>query len=1611
MGQEFTDYLGHAIYICVCGVDGKGVGSWDIAKKGWPDRPKESDVIKAREWVKKQFDAVIREYGMRALYDNHNLVIDYRLETHVSSPEFLAKLYNAPSVPSFIRSPNLKSDDGSIRILQENLLGKKLANERIIFAHSKSETSYAAICEMAIRSLSDWRATLHFLAMLRYVKTVSGNRLSIGEIDRSVIDRFNVHITKNKKPNLTHQMVAQLSMSARIRIILTTNFDRLIESAFEAFGRPLSDIPVGISGGLPHPDLVHGNDCLIKLHGDCHETRADFSLDSAPSEEDKRRFFHYVRGDYPNSDSSSSHRYIPSHLLVVGYSGSDRRCNDMIKYVLDSDENAKVYWICHSKRDIERLRGNFSEDDYKNGRIIATQTERPDLLLYDIYQKLNLTLPNPGVTYNFPDRVIPARSPLPEDENFWAAESDALEIESKLSEKHQDNRGAIVVIKGESGILTVIHQTFELLRGKGKNRIWMELEDFPDAATVGAEIGIGLSVQTGSLPLGHLKPLPKAIIDRPSIKEKKRTDVVRKEIVSSWKRFFSECLQELGITPGTWTVGFYGRNGAGGCSGWDAAHETWEAEQYEELQELIRGLSAAGFNVLYAPYTVEREKRDRERLELLKKLRVSPLKSIEEYETKNGSSDNLPKAAWKEICPDKTELAITETIPGENIFSHRCRYKQPKQITFESVMRNVSANILELNSEPDGRGQLGYKSKDRDRWLAGIRALYAASLFRQSRHYSSFINDGVYRCPNQFNMVRDDNDEIRHISIQNWIDRLRLQGVFYTKPGGFAWAYRDIRLGIRNIIETLHFDPRIAKAGRFLRMQNFASGCHFYIGEWYAQAHRVTRHPMPMIEGLQHFYESIRLIKDFGSPYNGKFDGGNDGEKEPIFAQRRKSLFFGSAIALLNLLKSGESSLRYWSSVPFRRSMFSVTKSEEILEEIRKSKDFVLTKDDQESTFKYADSIIDDIRRELTYIEKRISSDYRVSDIPFQKDIPFDGSLTYEFDGNYKISGSSQDIVSKLIRSDKILSKSKIEIEFRELVAELEKKNLFCLESGILELVELIHQQRTSLFEYVNYDNRKFPRQIREKIETIHFKFLLEDKQAIANPHEINLFIQSLVEWAFLYLRRAKKMFRSRAGLLSCEKQKLTEDYQSGFLTSTVFCYMAINLCRLLPPAYAECAAKEYAKAQSIYGLALGHLGRFREAYRRLGEARVICRSMSSTDGKVLLGIAELRRAEVLCLEAREYGVVLRWFVTHIGLSKLEEGLANRAAKQQNEIDCQSLSRIFGQFFEQHDFVAPKSALPTNDEIQSLCESLSKSEASKLKELHSKAVKAQETAQKEEKIPPDRKIMMENIILRRGLFSDQRSDRNHDSPDNREIAATLNRVVQAKIGDAWRCLEESRRCFSGRTHSSRWWGRLYALELRVFGEAGLAIKHAASYDTPLEWYRMLPCRNRRDLAQHLRTIWKSGIAVAGDGNDEDRYNRLKITYIYLFALTLGNIGTRRDESALEDYLDHLRITRDELKIAAGEVLDFLVAEFSSEKIGQRLRSWLASEESIRKSVISSKKTKKQVRDLLRDRRDKISLKYIFGNDNVNLDIRFYHIVLRKALIVDFDSSINSSKSA
>jgi SIR2-like protein len=75
-----------------------------------------------------------------------------------------------------------------------------------------------------------------------------------------------------KLPTSAHRAIAHLVSEGYVRVIVTTNFDRLLESALEAEGVSAAVLPTpdSIDGAMP---LAHTKCSVLKLHGDYRDTR------------------------------------------------------------------------------------------------------------------------------------------------------------------------------------------------------------------------------------------------------------------------------------------------------------------------------------------------------------------------------------------------------------------------------------------------------------------------------------------------------------------------------------------------------------------------------------------------------------------------------------------------------------------------------------------------------------------------------------------------------------------------------------------------------------------------------------------------------------------------------------------------------------------------------------------------------------------------------------------------------------------------------------------------------------------------------------------------------------------------------------------------------------------------------------------------------------------------------------------------------------------------------------------------------------------------------------------------------------------------------------------
>ena len=92
-----------------------------------------------------------------------------------------------------------------------------------------------------------------------------------------------------KQPTAAHRAIAQLIAQGFVKVVITTNFDRLLEVALEDEG-----VNPTVLSSLDHVQnmspLIHTKHCLFKVHGDYRDARirnTSLELNEYPEEFDK----------------------------------------------------------------------------------------------------------------------------------------------------------------------------------------------------------------------------------------------------------------------------------------------------------------------------------------------------------------------------------------------------------------------------------------------------------------------------------------------------------------------------------------------------------------------------------------------------------------------------------------------------------------------------------------------------------------------------------------------------------------------------------------------------------------------------------------------------------------------------------------------------------------------------------------------------------------------------------------------------------------------------------------------------------------------------------------------------------------------------------------------------------------------------------------------------------------------------------------------------------------------------------------------------------------------------------------------------------------------------
>jgi hypothetical protein len=1244
-GQDFTEYLTWAVYRSV---GPKDQGSqpqkdeWSPQRDGWLPFPKRDEVTKARIWVAEQFKSLCERYGFEVRIERTSGYLQYLVlgkgkrrwvyrgfAAALSRPLVPLILYPVfpPSATASTGQdrPTRSLDLDEVRRFDKDVrqifraLGKT-EHVQTQFGHRHhSPSSQDYLSEQAIRSLYDWRATLEFLSRLvpgAGADGLGGNGLSDPQV--SVVDSFNTHITSGRKPNLGHKMLAHLAGPLRVRLVLTTNFDTLLEEAYTDVGRQTHVLEVTTKGNLPDAATVRARDSIVKLHGGSLNTRADFSLDDPPPEEDKQRFAEYL--------TQTESKGVPSHLLVVGYSGSDNRCVQLIKHVLDVNLQFKVYWIAHTKKDLAHVQDVFHENEYTD-RIILTQSSHPDFFLYDLYQRIRRTLPAGGFSFqyshNCPPESSPPRIDSADERKDASLDTDARLVVNSLLE-HSASAGtnnpinsqpgfrikkesdSVLVVDHFSGITTILRRAIAILEDERRMRcLWFELEDYADPWTCVYEVMRSIAIREGLYHTSHLvfgsKP------DGPD-RERRFQDHIK------------GLMSHLHVHSEDFVLVFYGRNTPGSCSGF--LDRGWTTEHNQLFMNLLQALGKqcgdfSGFRIIYAPFSIARHSRQKDREEWIKRneLGLNPGPNQDQYEVVPNQQNELKKHLrhvedLEQYSSRHSECSLFELGSAHIIGPSTWKDKMENALKWANI--RLGCQRHELTNDQLERASF----------------LYGLTLFRQSRHHTALYCHGVARCPQPYEALASHapSDVCRVDRVAKYMAELRELGLFFAKPGGYAWMYSDTRLGLRRMFQAVRSitvtDGHSSERRQLNSFLNLRARAHFWIGDWYLQAFCATGHFMPFVESLYHRFQCAcfspvadRLRPCTESPANGPNDAGSDSYKKELLS-----------VALAEMVKTirlARPWVKYWMNSPVPNALFQLGKDGDrpegsagfALELVEEGVRALWPGSDAnpDGFHTWCKEQLKRLRVEFESIDGSLQGEAGLRPGKVYRGLPVPRAEPNEPPGKNlpKLTFGSDVAADKCFDGARQSFKRWLEhLDFNEFV----------------KVFEEVEQPKNN--PKLIYHNG-----VRVKCEWLQKKLGNGDYRTADLVHVLS-------EFAYLHVKRAKlesHAWRSVRWSCSGMGENPVDPHGDANERSIrlrwtqvwTLCELALDLCRYLHPALEVVETEQRVKILTIYGLAMGYCGRFVEAHRRLSEAQALLSKARRGFWDLELAIIRLRRAEV----------------------------------------------------------------------------------------------------------------------------------------------------------------------------------------------------------------------------------------------------------------------------------------------------------------------------------------------------------------------------------------------
>jgi len=1451
MGQDFTEFLAYTMYLVLCPPADRSIGrflktdaQWDIGTDGWPNYPTETEMKEVKKWLMGQFETTCSNHGFKLIKAGESIIDVVKAECtdlkNLGSSELLSSL-SRPFVPEILQSNHTgNADTISHRLFKAIFRSGHRGSLPALKGMSPSSQSF--VLEEGVCSLHDWRATLAFLSRVRLSDPDEHEQRKIilnEESDLAIVNSFNIHITSGKRFNLGHKMLAHLARPMRIRTILTTNFDDLIEGAFEKIHKPLRSHSVSYAGGLPDPRTIRAEDSIVHLHGTQLETRADYSLDEEPTAEDKQCFTRYLLGPGKTFDAMEQkehHKVVSSHIMVLGFSASDHRCNQMMKHLLDSDPKVRIFWVCFNDHDIAKVRKLFTEDDY-HARILLHKTDRPDLLLYELYQHLTFCMPGGGFAYEFTHNVPPRRFNSTKVANDPPTVTDlrnalkpniavdiqelgkllrAVEADPLRSAKNHA-REAVSLELADLVVESVIKQ--KVVTPGGGLRHFARLKNKLDAGKVSQEkekqsnllvvdvasgaasslgyafqilmekhrkhclwlelqdypnalTAIEIIFQIIAIRLGRFQLGKVSLAPLVEMDPKDPKNIEEAEFNKLYSHY-KRLLDDFNQDPNEWVVFLYGRNGPGACSGWE--NSNWTKVEHANLERLIAMLGRVGIKVVYAPLTKQRMKRDQEKKNIL--TRSQPKEGVLRHiETFYGVKEDEKGDADVE--------AAFAYATSEN--------DERKRFVTDAIFPFEEKHCHELENEDETPFSPNFP-------MHSELSIYEDLISEVADKWLMVSAEARSREPH-----KEYENKIRFLYTLTLFRQSRHPSAFFSEAV-YSCPFRFNISGIDNDWSRGETVKQWMAELRDIQVLYQKSG-------GYCWKHRDVR------LGIQFLLQKLPLFKikeknEAGKeeevfPYNFLLEArsryhywisdwylkafATTGHYMPVI----ESLYHGFQCAKhahiarprRDLGLTGES-LSYYRLIRFRSAIQAMTK---LLYLSRTWLKFWRASPNANPMF--ADS--SDIKEQLNMFHKAIDAN-AASVRPLSDS---NRQLVDEFETARKeigmalrneAIGVSRIDIHSTSRTSGYSPPSAISIDINSEVIGSDQwgesyKNT-CRDHGWTGLVDALSKVdalsendiRKQALKPMHDGIEEFLHGKTDESGAIKHGWLWKNSTDIEKgDKELFKFIDALTRFASLHKLRAKMEFHGKKR----DPVDARLHHPTQWIKVTALCSVALDMTRYLSTAYLDDEIEARYHLHSSYAIALANLDRFFEAHRHLNEALALLSKSShpTNESHVILGIIRLRRAEVYLTESlRLENMLTKQHPSMKAILKYRNDERDKLSVEERPEREKTLIK---------DWEGSIFGGPGSEKYSKLVTSLSEEEELQWRDIS---------------INPVANSFIEGTV--------------HSIEKIIEVQTNLDRRHTACLDDAYNELEMAGKLLTGKSQSTYWWGTYLAIKLRIYG--------------------------------------------------------------------------------------------------------------------------------------------------------------------------------------------------